>query len=156
MYCSGLHSIKWILRYMLYKPPAVVPYYVLGSQLPLFSEKFIFALKKSFCGCLVSHISVLTMVMIASFDYSFYILCVVYRSMNKNCSSWLCLVWVQLQGHYLQIIWNQIMSIWWKNNLQWIQMETSIPNLLILQSKKIFCCSYFFSMSNMKKGVHCW
>lgn len=60
---------------MLYTPPAVVPYYVLGSQLPLFSEKFIFALKKSFCGCLVSHISVLTMVMIASFDFILYPLC---------------------------------------------------------------------------------
>jgi len=118
-------------------------------------KKVSFTLRKPFYGCLVSFISVLAMMMIASFDYSFSILCVVYRSMNKNYSNWLCLVWVQLQGHYLQIIWNQIMSIWWRNNLQWIQMETLILNLLILQSKKLFCCSYFFPWV-YKERVHCW
>lgn len=67
----------------------------------------------------------------ASIHYSLSIPAVFHRSMNKNCSNWLCLVWAQLQGLYLQTIWNQIMSIWWKNSLQWIQMGTLILSLLI-------------------------
>lgn len=95
--------------------------------------------QKPFSGCLVS------LVMLeVPIHCSLSVPCVLHRSMNKNCSNWLCLVWVQLQGPYLQIIWNQIMWIWWKNNLQWIQMGTLILNLLIPQSKELLCCTWGF------------